>query len=78
MSWKDIIYFCIIVLGIVLFLYGSNVYYALWGWIGIALIIGGLVMKAVLGIYSVIRKKRMKVKNCRVLSISDLGSLDMV
>lgn len=57
MSWKDIIYFCIIVLGIVLFLYGSNVYYALWGWIGIALIIGGLVMKAVLGIYSVIRKK---------------------
>ena len=47
----------IVALGIVLFLYGSNAYDALAGWAGIALIIGTLVMKVVVGIYTEIRKK---------------------
>ncbi len=57
MSWKDIVAIIVIILGIVLFLYGSNYYDASIGWIGVGLIVVGIVAEVILEIYSSLRKK---------------------
>lgn len=40
MSWKEIVCVCVIVIGMILFLYGANYYNAMIGWTGFSLIIG--------------------------------------
>ncbi len=57
MSWKDIVAIIVIILGIVLFLYGSNYYDASIGWIGVGLIVVGIVAEVILEIYSALRKR---------------------
>jgi hypothetical protein len=58
MSWKDIICLCIIVVGIILFLYGSNYYDATIGWAGVYLIFGGILAEIILKAYEGIIKRK--------------------
>lgn len=55
MSGKDLICLCLVILGVVLFLYGANYYDALIGWIGAYLIIGGFLVKIVLMVWETLR-----------------------
>lgn len=57
MSWKDIAGFIIIIVGAILFLYGSNSYNSLLGWGGIYVLVAGVVIEIVLEVYKSIRKK---------------------
>lgn len=59
MSWKDIMCLCVIVIGIVLFLYGSNYYNAMAGWTGVYFIIGGFFAEIILKVYESVRKKEV-------------------
>lgn len=58
MSWKDLVCLSVILLGIILFLYGSNYYNATVGWAGVYLIIGGFLTEIALQIYETLIKKR--------------------
>jgi drug/metabolite transporter (DMT)-like permease len=57
MSWKDLIGLIIIIVGAVLFLYGSNAYNSLFGWGGIYLLVAGLVIEIVLEVYKAVIKR---------------------
>jgi len=57
MTWKDLIGFVIIIIGVILFLYGSNVYNAVFGWSGFYLVIIGIVIEIILEAYKAMRKK---------------------
>lgn len=57
MSWKDIVCVYIIVIGVVLFLYGSNYYDVLTGWTGVYLVIGGFFAEIILKVYESVREK---------------------
>ena len=65
MSWKDIICVILVILGIVLFLYGSNAYDAVAGYAGISLFIGGIVSYAVLQAYRVVLKNSEKLETVK-------------
>ncbi len=62
MSWKDLVCFGVIVLGIILFLYGSNYYNATVGWTGVSLIIGGFLAEIILQVYETLIKKKIDQK----------------
>jgi hypothetical protein len=62
MSWKDIVCVVLVILGIVLFLYGSNAYYAVAGYAGIGLFTGGIVLYAVLQVYKAVLKNSEKLE----------------
>lgn len=57
MSWKDLVCLCVIITGVVLFLYGANCFDALIGWAGIFLVIAGFLAKIVLIVWETLRKK---------------------
>ncbi len=57
MSWEDLVCLCVVIMGVVLFLFGANYYDALIGWIGGYLVIAGLLMKIVLTIWKSLKKK---------------------
>jgi hypothetical protein len=57
MSWKGILCACVIVMGVILFLYGANYYNAAIGWIGFSLILGGFLAGIVGKVYEKVRKK---------------------
>ena len=57
MSRKDLLCLVIALIGVILFLYGSNYYSAAVGWIGIFLIATGIVAEIVLEVYAVLRKR---------------------
>jgi len=57
MSWKDLVCLYVIVLGVFLFLYGSNYYNAVFGWIGVSLIFGGLFAEIFLKVYDIVWKE---------------------
>jgi len=57
MSWKDLICLCVIIIGLVLFLYGANYYDAFIGWTGVSLIIAGFLMKIALTVWESLKKK---------------------
>lgn len=57
MSWKEILYVCVIVMGVALFLYGANYYNAIIGWTGFSLMLGGFFAEAVFKIYERIKKR---------------------
>jgi divalent metal cation (Fe/Co/Zn/Cd) transporter len=58
MSRKDLLCLCLIVVGIALFLYGSNYFDATVGWVGVYFIIGSLLIEMLLRVYELLRKKR--------------------
>lgn len=58
MSWTDVVGFCLVLAGVVLFLYGANYYDAVVGWAGIFLMAGGIVAAFLLRIVLAKRKKR--------------------
>jgi divalent metal cation (Fe/Co/Zn/Cd) transporter len=62
MSWNDIASFALVILGIVLFLYGSNAYDAVAGYTGIGLFIGGIVLYAVLQACKAVLKNGEKLE----------------
>jgi len=62
MSWKDIVYVVLVILGIVLFLYGSNAYDAVSGYAGIGFFIGGIVLYAVLQAYKAVLRNGEKLE----------------
>ena len=47
---------CLVILGVVLFLYGANYYNAVIGWAGVAFIAGGIVAEIVLKVIESVRK----------------------
>ena len=57
MSWKEILCVCVIVIGVILFLYGANYYNAVIGWTGFSLIIGGFFAGIAFKVYERVRKK---------------------
>jgi len=57
MLWKDLLHLCLVLVGAVLFLYGSNYYDALAGWAGVVLMVGGFVAEIALKVYEFIRKR---------------------
>lgn len=65
MSWKDIICFVLVILGIVLFLYGSNAYDAVAGYAGIGLFISGIVLYAILQVYKALLKNSEKLETVK-------------
>ena len=52
MSWKAFACLCVIIVGLVLFLYGCNYYNVTIGWVGVYLVIGGLLVEIVLKAYA--------------------------
>jgi hypothetical protein len=57
-SWKDLAIILIIILGVVLFLYGSNYYNAVYGWSGLFLTFAGITGYVAREVYGALRKKR--------------------
>jgi hypothetical protein len=57
MSLKDLVGLIMIIVGAILFLYGSNSYNSLFGWGGIYVLAAGIVTEIVLEVYKSIRKK---------------------
>ncbi len=60
--WKEFVCLIIVVLGIVLFLYGSNSYVANVGWTGVGLFVGGIFGYMVLKVYESLTKKEVSQK----------------
>jgi uncharacterized protein YrrD len=59
MSWKDMACLCIVVVGIVLFMYGSNYYDETTGWIGVYLVVAGFFAEIILKVYeSLVKRKK--------------------
>ena len=58
MSWTDVVAFCLVLVGVVLFLYGANYFDAVVGWAGVFLVVAGVVVAPLLRIVFVKRKKR--------------------
>ena len=65
MSWKDLVCIVLVLLGIGLFLYGSNAYDAVAGYTGIGLFIGGIVLYAVLQVYKAVLKDSEKLETVK-------------
>ena len=57
MSRLDWVCICIILLGIILFLYGANYYNELVGWAGLVLFLGGFLAIIILYIYNWTKKQ---------------------
>lgn len=58
MSPKDLICLCLVLVGIVLFLYGANYFDAVTGWVGVLMILAGVFGEIVLKLYEATGKKR--------------------
>jgi hypothetical protein len=55
-SWKDAVSLCVLLLGVVLFVYGANSYDATAGWTGVFLALAGLLALLVLRMSSFLAK----------------------
>jgi hypothetical protein len=58
MSKIDLICLCFVVFGLILFLYGANVFDAAIGWIGLSFLFGGILFFLILYIYRELTKNR--------------------
>jgi hypothetical protein len=58
MSRKDLACLCVVIVGIVLFLYGSNYYDEITGWSGVYLVVAGFFAEIVLKVYESLRKRK--------------------
>jgi hypothetical protein len=52
MKWKGLACLIVVILGVVLFLFGANYYDAVVGWTGLGLFVGGILVYALLRIFS--------------------------
>jgi len=59
MSRNDLICLILAILGVVLFLYGSNYYNAILGWSGVFLIVAAILAEVALEVYAYIRKREV-------------------
>jgi hypothetical protein len=57
MSWKDLVCLCIVIIGVVLFLYGANYYSALIGWTGVYFVFAGFLAEIVLLVWESLKKR---------------------
>jgi hypothetical protein len=57
MSWVNLACLGMVILGFVFFLYGANFYDAVIGWVGVYLIIGGILVFLLFYIYNELTKK---------------------
>jgi hypothetical protein len=57
MSWRDVGCVCVIVVGIILFLYGANYYDAAIGWVGFFLTVVGLFAEVAFRVYERVKKR---------------------
>jgi len=62
MSWKDVVCSCVVIIGVILFFFGSNYYNAIVGWAGVYLIIGGIFVEIILRVYEAVRRKKVSQK----------------
>ena len=62
MSRIDLVCLGMVILGFLLFLYGANFYEAVVGWVGVYLIIGGVLVFLLFYIYNELTKK-VEVQN---------------
>ena len=62
MSRLDLVCLGMVILGFVLFLYGANFFNAVVGWVGVYLIIGGILVFLLFYIYNELTKK-VEVQN---------------
>lgn len=60
MAWQDWASAGLIILGAVLFLYGSNYYDNIVGWTGVFLIVGGILVLILLYVYKALGKRKDK------------------
>ena len=58
MTWKDLTCLCVMVLGLILFLYGANYYNAIIGWTGVYLMVGSFSAEVIPKVYEKLGKKR--------------------
>jgi hypothetical protein len=58
MTWKDIVFWSLVIAGILLFLYGANTYDAVTGWSGIGLAACGLAAYIILKVHGNMTKKK--------------------
>lgn len=57
MHLRDIVLLCVMLAGLILFLYGANYCDALSGWIGVCLVAGGFLAEVLLRVFKRARKK---------------------
>jgi hypothetical protein len=57
MRWRNLAILIVAILGIVLFLYGSNYYDATTGWSGLFLIAAAIIAYVVWEVYAALRKR---------------------
>lgn len=58
MSWKDVVCLFVVIVGIVLFMYGSNYYDETTGWSGVYLVVAGFFAEIVLKVYDSLTKTK--------------------
>ena len=61
MSWQDLVIALMIIAGIVLFLIGSNYYNDIVGWLGVGLILAGIVAEIIFEVNKAFGKKEKGV-----------------
>lgn len=66
MSWKDLVCLCVVLSGVVLFLYGANYYYALIGWVGVYFVVAGLLAKLLLAVWGSSKKQSSQLESVEV------------
>lgn len=57
MSWRDLLCVFLVIVGLIMFLFGSNAYNTVLGWGGVVLIAVGFIAEIALQAYSFLRKR---------------------
>jgi len=57
--WKDVIFMCVMLVGLILVLYDANYYDALSGWTGMCLVVGGFLADVALGVSRRVKKREV-------------------
>ena len=60
MSRADWVFFCLLILGVILFLIGANYYNSVVGWLGVFLFVGSVVAWILLYVYTWLKKRNVQ------------------
>jgi membrane-bound ClpP family serine protease len=60
MSRADWVFFCLLILGVILFLIGANYYNSLVGWLGVFLFVGSIVAWILLYVYNWLKNRNIQ------------------
>ena len=60
MSRADWVFFCLLILGVILFLIGANYYNSLVGWLGVFLFVGSVVAWILLYVYNWLKNRNVQ------------------